>query len=110
MRILVQNGLALPATWLTVASTIGLADVIAYKDSPGADTAILRGGLRVVAFQIYSSTKKMCKRSSDVIFRHNDLQKTLVQFLLQWFNLSVVCFGLGQACTTQKAQRAKLSP
>jgi len=66
MRILVQNGLALAATWLTVASTIGLADVIAYKDSPGADTAMLRGGLRVVAFQIYVNInkEKSCKRSS----------------------------------------------
>jgi len=43
VRILIQNGLALFATWLTVASTITLADVIIYKDSPGLNKAMFRG-------------------------------------------------------------------
>jgi len=45
MRILVQNGLGLPAAWLTVASLIGLADVLIYKDSPGLVEPIMRGQL-----------------------------------------------------------------
>ncbi|CAK8688936.1 unnamed protein product [Clavelina lepadiformis] len=43
MRILVQNGLALFATWLSVASAIGFCELITYKDSPGYGKAVLRG-------------------------------------------------------------------
>ncbi|XP_076813709.1 uncharacterized protein LOC143460178 isoform X3 [Clavelina lepadiformis] len=43
MRILVQNGLALFNTWLTVASAIGFCELITYKDSPAESQAALRG-------------------------------------------------------------------
>ena len=49
MRILVQNGLALFNTWLTVASAIGFCELITYKDSPAESQAALRGQLALVA-------------------------------------------------------------
>ena len=38
-----QNGLCLPATWLTIATCLNTTDVILYKDSFGIEPAQLRG-------------------------------------------------------------------
>ena len=43
VRILIQNGLALPATWLTIATCLNLTDVIIYEDSLGVPFARERG-------------------------------------------------------------------
>jgi len=43
MRIVIQNGLCLVATWLTIATLFNLADVMIYKSSFGINPAIERG-------------------------------------------------------------------
>ena len=43
VRILIQNGLALPATWLTIASCLNLTNVIIYEDSFAHTEPIKRG-------------------------------------------------------------------
>jgi len=45
VRIIIQNGLCLPATWLTIATCLNLADVIIYQDSFGLPLAVTRGRL-----------------------------------------------------------------
>ncbi|XP_076813061.1 uncharacterized protein LOC143459705 [Clavelina lepadiformis] len=45
VRIFIQNGLCLPATWLTIACFINLGDVIIYQDSFNVVPPILRGTL-----------------------------------------------------------------
>ena len=42
MRILIHNGLALFATWASIATVLGFATAFIYVDSPG-DSAQLRG-------------------------------------------------------------------
>nr|CAB3262978.1 uncharacterized protein LOC100186076 [Phallusia mammillata] len=48
MRILVQNGLSLLGTWLTVATLVNLAVVIIYEDSFGLEAAVQRGTISIV--------------------------------------------------------------
>lgn len=43
VRILIHNGLCLFATWLTIATVVGFSIALIYVDSPGMDTAQLRG-------------------------------------------------------------------
>lgn len=43
MRVLIHNGLSLLATWVTVATLIGLADELIYVDSFGKPSAVERG-------------------------------------------------------------------
>ena len=45
VRILIQNGLCLPATWLTIATCINTTDVIIYQDSFGITPPMMRGEL-----------------------------------------------------------------
>ncbi|XP_076814738.1 uncharacterized protein LOC143460930 [Clavelina lepadiformis] len=45
MRILVQNGLCVLATWLTIAMLINVVNVIIYYNSPGLDVALRRDTL-----------------------------------------------------------------
>ena len=48
VRILIQNGLALPATWLTIASCLNLSYVIIYEDSFELAVATRRGMIVVL--------------------------------------------------------------
>ena len=43
VRLLIQNGICLFATWAFVTSTIGFAFALVYKNSPGLPIARLRG-------------------------------------------------------------------
>ena len=43
MRILIHNGLSIFATWLTLATVLGFTIALIYVDSPGMDSAQLRG-------------------------------------------------------------------
>ncbi|XP_076813997.1 uncharacterized protein LOC143460393 [Clavelina lepadiformis] len=47
VRIFLQNGLGLPATWLTIATLLNLADVMIYEDSINSTTAIQRGTVSI---------------------------------------------------------------
>ncbi|CAK8688929.1 unnamed protein product [Clavelina lepadiformis] len=47
VRIFLQNGLGLPATWLTIATLLNLADVMIYQDSKSSTIAIQRGTVSI---------------------------------------------------------------
>ena len=51
-RILVQNGLCVLATWLTIAMLINVVNVIIYYNSPGLDVALHKGAFIVLAFKM----------------------------------------------------------
>ena len=50
MRVLIHNGLALFATWVSIATVLGFTVAFVYVDSPGFESAQMRGKFFVVLF------------------------------------------------------------
>ena len=84
VRILVQNGQCVFATWITLATMLSFTIILVYVDSPGLPVATLRGKLTTVNINCVNASFVRLAGYKDLFFSiHINIHYLSFKFLIQ---------------------------